>query len=89
MDERDASLQSLREKYQQKAKSFNEEADNVLSEAIANLGESTKKKAADAEKAADEIYEKAAAAARAAIEEEDTKAFDEVRSLYGAYGVRK
>ena len=34
MDERDASLQSLREKYQQKAKLMNEEADAGLSEAI-------------------------------------------------------
>ena len=89
MDERDASLQSLKEKYQQKAKSFNEEADDVLSNAIATLGENTKKKAEEAEKAADQMCEKAAAAAKSAIEEEDAKAFDEVRSLYAAYGVRK
>lgn len=89
MDERDASLQSLREKYQQKAKLMNEEADAGLSEAIKGHSERRKKGIEDAEKAAEEMHAKAIAATKAAIREEDGKAIEEIRSLYAAYGVRK
>ena len=89
MDERDASLQSLKEKYQQTAQTMNEDADTGLSEAIKGHSERRKKGVEDAEKAANEMADKASAAAKAAIREEDGKAFEEIRSLYAAYGVRK
>lgn len=89
MDEKDASLQKLKEKYQHRAKAFNEEEDAALSEIIIARGEVGAKRVAAAEKSSDEMLEKSKAMAKGAVESADTKAFDRVRSYYAIFGVRK
>lgn len=89
MDEKDTSLQKLKEKYQHKAKAFNEEEDAALSEAIIARSENDRKRISEAEKSSEEMLEKAKSAAKAAVESEDTKSFDEISAVYATFGVRK
>ena len=89
MDEKDASLLQVKEECLKKAKYFNDEADEKLSEAISSQSEFYQAHVEDAKNAAEGMLEEAKKAAKEAIEWEDGRAYDEVRALYASAGVRK